>query len=116
GDKGVHLSGGEQQRIQLARIALKNPRILVLDEATAFSDPENEQLIMSAFGEIIQNKTVIVIAHRLSTIVNADQIIVLDRGIIDAAGTHDELLAKSTLYQQMWNAHRRAREFEITQN
>ena len=113
GDKGVHLSGGEQQRIQLARVVLKNPKILVLDEATAFSDPENEHLIMKAFSEIISNKTVIVIAHRLSTIVNSDQIIVLDQGVINAKGKHEELLEKSPLYERMWNAHQRAKEFEI---
>ena len=113
GDKGVHLSGGEQQRIQLARVALKDPKILILDEATAFSDPENEHLIMQAFSKVIRNKTVVIIAHRLSTIAEADQIIVLDNGTISAKGIHRELLVKSTLYSKMWNAHQRAKEFEI---
>jgi ATP-binding cassette subfamily B protein len=113
GDKGVHLSGGEQQRIQLARVALKDPRILVLDEATAFSDPENEHLIMQAFSEIIQNKTVIIIAHRLSTIAESGHIVVLDKGTINAIGTHGELTDKSALYSKMWNAHQRAKEFEL---
>jgi len=113
GDKGVHLSGGEQQRIQLARAILKDAPILILDEATAFSDPENEQLIMEAFNEVIQNKTVIIIAHRLSTIVGVNQIVVLDKGEVNAIGTHQELLATSDLYQTMWNAHSRAKEFEI---
>jgi ATP-binding cassette subfamily B protein len=113
GDKGVHLSGGEQQRIQLARVALKDPKILVLDEATAFSDPENEHLIMQAFSEVIQNKTVVIIAHRLSTIAEADQIIVLDNGRIHSIGKHEELVETSTLYSKMWNAHIRAKEFEI---
>ncbi len=116
GDKGVHLSGGEQQRIQLARVVLKNPKILILDEATAFSDPENEHLIMQAFGKIIENKTVIVIAHRLSTIVKSDQIIVLNRGKIQATGNHVELLEICELYQKMWDAHQRAKQFEITYN
>lgn len=116
GDKGVHLSGGEQQRIQLARVVLKDPKILILDEATAFSDPENEHLIMKAFSKMIQNKTVIVIAHRLSTIADADQIVVTDKGEIKAKGTHSELLAKSELYKKMWDAHKRAGEFEININ
>ena len=113
GDKGVHLSGGEQQRIQLARVILKDAPVLILDEATAFSDPENEQLIMTAIGELIRNKTVIVIAHRLSTITDVDQIVVLDNGEIEAVGNHAALLEKSSLYSRMWQAHTRAREFEI---
>lgn len=113
GDKGVHLSGGEQQRIQLARIVLKDAPVLVLDEATAFSDPENEQLIMTAISELIQNKTVIIIAHRLSTITEAAQIVVLDSGAVETIGTHEELLKNSKLYLKMWNAHMRAKEFAI---
>ncbi len=113
GDKGVHLSGGEQQRIQLARVVLKDASILILDEATAFSDPENEQQIMEAFSEIIQNKTVIIIAHRLSTIAEVDQIIVTNNGEIDKIGTHEELLKNSQIYKQMWYSHIRAKEFAI---
>jgi ATP-binding cassette subfamily B protein len=113
GEKGIHLSGGEQQRIQLARVILKDPPVLVLDEATAFSDPENEHLIMEACGELIKNKTVVIIAHRLSSIMEADQIVVLNNGEIDALGTHTELLQKSPLYQKMWHAHTRAKEFEL---
>ncbi len=113
GNSGVHLSGGEQQRIQLARVILKDAPVLILDEATAFSDPENEHLIMNAIGELICQKTVIVIAHRLSTITDVDQIVVLDDGKIEAVGSHAYLLEKSELYSKMWHAHNRAREFEI---
>jgi len=113
GESGVHLSGGEQQRFQLARAILKNAPILILDEATAFSDPENEYKIQQAFSELIKNKTVIIIAHRLSTITNADQIVVFDKGEIVAKGTHNQLLEKSELYEKMWNAHTRAKEFMI---
>lgn len=113
GDKGVHLSGGEQQRIQLARVVLKDAPVLVLDEATAFSDPENEHLIMTAINELIQNKTVVIIAHRLSTIAEVDQIVVLNNGEVEAAGNHQDLLRESSLYSKMWNAHMRAKEFEL---
>ncbi|MFA8434804.1 MAG: ABC transporter ATP-binding protein [Marinifilaceae bacterium] len=113
GDKGIHLSGGEQQRIQLARVILKDAPVLILDEATAFSDPENEHLIMEACSELIQQKTVIVIAHRLSTIAEVDQIVVLNNGTIEDKGTHNQLLDNCKLYQNMWNAHTRAKEFEI---
>jgi len=114
GEKGVHLSGGEQQRIQLARVILKDPPILVLDEATAFSDPENEHLIMEACNSLIQNKTVVIIAHRLSTIRQADQIVVLNNGKVESVGSHEYLHQQSALYQKMWNAHIRAKEFELT--
>lgn len=113
GDRGVHLSGGEQQRIQLARVILKDAPVLVLDEATAFSDPENEHLIMTAISELIRNKTVIIIAHRLSTIAEVDQIVVLDNGVLEAVGDHQTLLKQSSLYTNMWNAHMRAKDFEI---
>ncbi len=114
GEKGIHLSGGEQQRIQLARVILKDPPVLVLDEATAFSDPENEHLIMEACSELIQHKTVVIIAHRLSTIIGANQIVVLNNGKVDAFGSHEYLLEKSPLYQKMWHAHTRAKEFELS--
>ena len=113
GEKGIHLSGGEQQRIQLARVILKDPPVLILDEATAFSDPKNEHLIMEACGELIQNKTVVIIAHRLSTIAEVDQIVVLNNGEVDSVGTHAQLLNKSKLYSKMWHAHTRAKEFEL---
>ncbi len=113
GGEGIHLSGGEQQRIQLARVVLKDAPILILDEATAFSDPENEHLIMEAFGEIIKDKTVIIIAHRLSTIAEVDQIVVFNNGIVEGKGTHSHLLQNCKLYNKMWNAHTRAKEFEL---
>lgn len=113
GAGGVHLSGGEQQRIQLARAILKDAPVIVLDEATAFSDPENEYLIQQAFGQLIQHKTVIVIAHRLSTITNSDQIIVMDQGKIAGRGKHAELLEECALYQRMWEAHTQAKSFVI---
>ena len=113
GQQGVHLSGGEQQRFQLARAILKDAPILILDEATAFADPENEYKIQLAFSELIKGKTVLVIAHRLSTITSADQIIVFEKGEINAIGTHNELLQSSELYQRMWNAHNRAQDWNI---
>ena len=113
GQQGVHLSGGEQQRFQLARAILKDAPILILDEATAFADPENEYKIQQAFSELIKGKTVLVIAHRLSTITTADQIIVFDKGSINAIGTHSELLQNSEPYQRMWNAHNRAQEWNL---
>jgi ATP-binding cassette subfamily B protein IrtA len=116
GANGIHLSGGEQQRIQLARAILKDSPILILDEATAFSDPENEQLIQQAFNKLISNKTVIVIAHRLSTITSCDQIVVLDRGLVAGIGKHEELMDDCTLYKNMWNAHARAKEFALTEH
>lgn len=114
GEKGVHLSGGEQQRIQLARAILKNTPILILDEATAFADPENEYKIQQAFSKLIRDKTVLVIAHRLSTITDADQILVFDQGQMVGKGTHPTLLATHPLYQRMWQAHTRSKDFEIT--
>lgn len=113
GQSGVHLSGGEQQRFQLARAILKDAPILILDEATAFADPENEHKIQQAFSQLIRNKTVLIIAHRLSTITDADRILVFDKGRMVAQGKHDDLLKESELYGRMWNAHTRAKEFVI---
>ena len=113
GQSGVHLSGGEQQRFQLARAILKDAPILVLDEATAFADPENEHKIQEAFAQLIRGKTVLVIAHRLSTITTADQIIVFEKGHINAIGTHSELLEHSPLYKRMWDAYNRAKEWKL---
>lgn len=102
GTKGVYLSGGEQQRIAIARVILKDSPIIVLDEATAFADPENEALVQKAFERLAKNKTVIMIAHRLTTVKNADCIYVLKDGQIAEYGKHDELLDTSGLYKKMW--------------
>ena len=112
GDGGKMLSGGERQRISLARAILKNAPIVVLDEATAFMDPENEEKMNEAIAEVIRGKTVIVIAHRLHSIVNADQICVLEQGTVADVGTHGELLKNCPLYQEMWRAHMGAKEGE----
>lgn len=101
----THLSGGEKQRVSIARAILKDAPIVILDEATAFADPENEAKIQAAFSQLLQNKTVIVIAHRLSSIIDADQIVVLEDGQIVEQGNHQQLLAEPALYQRMWEAH-----------
>ncbi len=113
GEGGVYVSGGEQQRIGIARVILKNTPIVVLDEATAFADPENEKKILEAFAHLVHDKTVLVIAHRLSTITNADQILVVDRGRIVQRGKHQELLGINGLYQTMWETYTRSREWAI---
>lgn len=102
GTKGVYLSGGEQQRIAIARVMLKNAPIIILDEATAFADPENESLVQKAFEELGKDKTVIMIAHRLTTVKNADKIFVLKEGRIEDTGTHTELVENKGLYAKMW--------------
>jgi ATP-binding cassette subfamily B protein len=105
GEKGARISGGEKQRLSIARALLKDSPILILDEATAFIDPENEALIQDAINKLILNKTLIVIAHRISTIIAADEIWVLDKGRIAARGTHEQLLSTSKLYKNMWETH-----------
>ena len=110
GNAGSKFSGGERQRLTIARALLKDSLIVVLDEATAYSDPENEAIIQQSIDNLVKNKTVIMIAHRLSTIVNADKIIVLDKGKIAAEGTHTELLQRSPLYQKMWQSHISSRD------
>jgi len=112
----IHLSGGERQRIALARIILKDAPIIVLDEATAYADSDNEVKIQSAFARIMRGKTVIVIAHRLSTIADADQIIVIDEGKVAEKGTHTELLKSGELYKRMWDAHVWASEWTFDIN
>lgn len=113
GSEGTYLSGGEQQRIALARAILKDAPIVVLDEATAFADPENEVLIQKAFATLTRGKTVIMIAHRLSTVTGADKIIVLDGGQVAEEGTHEELIEKSGLYAHMWNEYNQAAKWKI---
>ena len=113
GDGGKMLSGGERQRVALARAILKNAPIIVLDEATAFMDPENEEKMNAAIDEIIRGKTVIVIAHRLSTIKNADKICVLKEGSLIASGTHSDLLETSEEYAKLWNASVSASTWKI---
>ena len=105
GSTGVHLSGGERQRIAITRALLKNAPVVILDEATAYIDPENEALVQKAISALTVGKTLIVIAHRLSTIVGADNIVVVKDGTIHAQGTHEKLLETCPLYQDMWQAH-----------
>ena len=105
GGGGAHLSGGERQRIAIARAMLKDAPIIILDEATAYMDPENEAIIQSAVTKLVENKTVIVIAHRLSTITGADNIAVVKDGRIEARGKHEQLLESCALYREMWQAH-----------
>jgi len=115
GSKGVYLSGGEMQRISLARAILKNASIVILDEATAFADPENEHLIQQAFHKLTQNKTVLMIAHRLTSVVDADCILVMNKGKILERGTHTELLKKEGLYTKMWKEYQKSAHWTINQ-
>ena len=105
GGAGGHLSGGERQRISIARAMLKDAPIVILDEATAYTDPENEAILQNSIAKLVAGKTLIVIAHRLSTVKDSDQLFVVDEGNIVAHGTHDELLERCSLYKDMWNAH-----------
>lgn len=114
GAGGAYLSGGEVQRVALARAILKDAPIVVLDEATAFADPENEALIQRAFSKLTAGRTVIMIAHRLSTVVRADQIVVLNQGCVQETGTHTELLAADGLYAKMWADYEQAASWKIT--
>ena len=114
GDGGKQLSGGERQRISLARAILKNAPIIVLDEATAFMDPENEQKMNDAIAEVIAGKTVVVIAHRLHSIINADQICVFNKGNVVKTGTHTELLGSCSEYQKLWNAAQDSANWKVT--
>ncbi|MDO4753644.1 MAG: ABC transporter ATP-binding protein [Bacillota bacterium] len=113
GTKGTYFSGGEVQRLCIARAFLKHPGILILDEATAFADPENEQLIQESFKKLAKNHTTLMIAHRLSTIVDADNILVVDAGRIVESGTHHELLAKNGKYTMLWNEYQKSVHWKI---
>jgi len=113
GERGLKLSGGEKQRIAIARVILKNPRILVFDEATSSLDSRSEQSILSSLKQVAMMHTTLVIAHRLSTIIDADNILVLDRGSIVEQGTHQELLVKDGLYAHLWRLQQEKREHEI---
>ena len=113
GTEGTYLSGGEQQRVALARAILKNAPIVVLDEASAFADPENEALIQKAFAVLTKDRTVIMIAHRLSTVVGADKIIVMDKGHVAEEGTHAQLAAAGGLYAKMWADYNQAASWRI---
>ncbi len=114
GEAGKRLSGGEKQRIAIARMMLKNAPIVILDEATAFTDPENEDKIQRSIAALTKGKTLLVIAHRLSTIKNADNIVVLKNGRIEAEGRQDELLASCPLYRDMWQAHIGAKNWAVS--
>ena len=105
GGAGGHLSGGERQRICIARAMLKNAPVVILDEATAYTDPENEAIVQQSVAKLVQGKTLIVIAHRLSTIQDADKIFVINDGRIEASGSHAQLLSECILYRKMWDAH-----------
>lgn len=112
GSSGSHLSGGERQRIAIARAMLKDAPIIILDEATAYTDPENEAVIQRSLSRLTQGKTRIVIAHRLSTVTAADCIYVIEKGRIKESGIHDELLAQHGLYEKMWTAHREVKDHD----
>lgn len=114
GAGGAYLSGGEVQRVALARAILKDAPIVVLDEATAFADPENEALIQRAFARLAKGRTVIMIAHRLSTVVDANNIVVLNRGCVEEQGAHQQLLASGGLYAQMWADYEKAAQWKIS--
>ena len=110
GGAGGHLSGGERQRISIARAMLKDAPIVILDEATAYTDPENEAILQNSIAKLVAGKTLIVIAHRLSTVKDSNQIFVINEGNVAAHGTHEELLASCPLYKEMWNAHISAKD------
>ena len=114
GEAGKRLSGGEKQRIAIARMILKNAPVVILDEATAFTDPENEEKIQQSIAALTRGKTLLVIAHRLSTIRNADNIVVLKSGEVIAQGRQEELLQTCPLYRQMWQAHIGAKDWAVS--
>jgi ATP-binding cassette subfamily B protein len=113
GDRGTRLSGGQRQRVTIARAILRNAPIVVLDEATAFADPESEEEIIRAIAHLTKNKTVITIAHRLATITQVDQILVFDRGRIVERGRHAALLSNQGLYAQLWGNYEAAQAWDL---
>ena len=113
GTKGVYLSGGEQQRIAIARAMLKNAPVLILDEATAFADPDNEAKVQAAFAQLAKGKTVLMIAHRLSTVANADCIYVVQDGQIAESGAKDELCAQNGLFARMWQDYQASVQWKV---
>lgn len=113
GSNGTYLSGGEQQRISIARAILKNAPILILDEATAFADPDNESKVQKAFEELSDGKTLIMIAHRLSTVTNADRIYVLKDGELAESGNHEQLIAENGLYQKMYSEYTKSVQWKV---
>ena len=113
GEGGSTLSGGEKQRISIARALLKDAPVVLLDEATSSLDPENEVLIQQAISALVEEKTVIVIAHRLQSISNADKIVVLEEGAVSACGTHEELLREPGIYSQLWQEQQNAGSWQI---
>lgn len=110
GERGGHLSGGERQRITIARAMLKGAHIVILDEASSYSDPENEAIVQEALSRLLKGKTVIVVAHRLSTIADADRIYLINQGKLEAQGNQEKLLKQSGLYRRMWEAHSSTRD------
>lgn len=113
GEKGTYLSGGEQQRITIARAVLKDSPILILDEATAFADPDNEAKVQAAFDELSKDKTLIMIAHRMSTVMNADRIYVLDKGSLVESGNHEELMNQNGLYRKLFDEYTKSIEWKV---
>lgn len=114
GTNGVYLSGGEQQRIAIARVMLKNSPVVILDEATAFADPDNEVMVQKAFSELAKNRTVIMIAHRLSTVAGADRIYVLKDGKIEEYGKYNELINNGGMFSKMWNDYRHSVDWKVS--
>lgn len=113
GSKGTYLSGGEQQRIAIARAIVKDAPIVLLDEATAFADPENEHLIQKALKELSRGKTTLMIAHRLTSVQNVDRILVIEKGKIAEEGSHEDLLSRGGLYKAMWEEYQKSVVWKI---
>ena len=113
GTKGTYFSGGESQRFAIARAFLKDAKLIILDEATAFADPENEHIIQKSFKKLSKDKTTLMIAHRLSTVVDADKILVIEDGKIKESGKHAELLDKNGLYKKLWEEYQRSVNWKL---